>query len=75
MNTNLTVKELREKLANFPDDMEVVFACAPSGNYCNFTARPDADCITTDSFAIEEYNNGTTSFVTKERVIIGCDEV
>lgn len=71
----MTVKELREALAKFPDDMEVIIKCSPVGNYCDFNAYPDADFIEPMTLSINEYEGGTTKFVTKERLAIGCDEV
>ena len=40
---NMTVKELRNKLATFPDDMEVAVFAEPNGNYCNFRVNIDED--------------------------------
>ena len=45
----MTVKELKERLAEFPDDMEVVVSAEPNGNYCNFLADIDEDLMFFDN--------------------------
>lgn len=39
----MTVKELRNKLTAFPDDMEVAIFAEPNGNYYNFRVDIDED--------------------------------
>lgn len=45
----MTVKELRDKLAAFPDDMEVAVFAEPNGNYCNFRVDIDEDFTILDN--------------------------
>ena len=45
----MTVKELKERLAEFPDDMKVVVSAEPNGNYCNFRADIDEDLMFFDN--------------------------
>ena len=45
----MTVKELKERLAEFPDDMKVVVSAEPNGNYYNFLADIDEDLMFFDN--------------------------
>ena len=45
----MTVKELKERLAEFPDDMKVVVSTEPNGNYYNFLADIDEDLMFFDN--------------------------
>ena len=44
----MTVKELKEELANLPDDMELVLQIDPEGNGYHTVRGIDCDCIMTD---------------------------
>lgn len=76
----ITVKELMDKLKEFPEDTPVVLGCRPDGNYCTFIADTDIDEIDCDKMSIKTHQyvgsgNYKTTEETRDTVIIWGDEM
>lgn len=70
----LTVKELINKLGQYPDDMPVIVHAVPDGNYPNFSAEIDEIYDTEQTVKSTTYLGGGDYRVNEEvRKVVALD--